>query len=170
MLKEKTPTPPGSRAGLPSPYVPTTPNNPTEARSHTDYIINRIRRHQNSSPTSIIDAIRQQGKATQVTMHRYTLIDEEFKISREELAAISKGRRAKKTRIRHKGSLSVNQAQDLIAQKDVDGQVAKESRRSGGGVSQSESTGRKCGNCGQTGHNIRTCDVYVDYVGEDDSE
>lgn len=77
-------------------HVFKTPNNPIEVDLRMKYIIDRIGRHQNSFPTSIIDVIRQQGEVTQVKMHNYIHINEEFKTSREEFAAIRKGRRAKK--------------------------------------------------------------------------
>jgi len=56
-LKLKTPTPPNSRPSTAQPWVSQTPNNPTEALSQTAFIKTRISRHQNSSPTSIYEAV-----------------------------------------------------------------------------------------------------------------
>ncbi|KAK7928782.1 hypothetical protein PG985_005780 [Apiospora marii] len=53
-VKLRTPTPPGTSSGLPIPWESKTPNNPIEAQSQTEYVRNRIVRHQNSSPTSIL--------------------------------------------------------------------------------------------------------------------
>src|SRR5436190_23488147 len=63
-LKLKTPTPPNSRPSTAQPWVSQTPNNPTEALSQTAFIKTRISRHQNSSPTSIYEAVDQFAKGT----------------------------------------------------------------------------------------------------------
>lgn len=47
--------------GLPAPWVPQKPHNPTEASSQSDFIKYRIPRHQESSPTYIMYAVDQFG-------------------------------------------------------------------------------------------------------------
>jgi hypothetical protein len=61
-VKLRTPSPPGSSAGLPPAWVPKTPNNPIEFDLHSEFISNRIIRHQNSSPTSILRYMQQLKK------------------------------------------------------------------------------------------------------------
>jgi hypothetical protein len=51
--KCKTPTTVGFPLLEPQPWVSKTPQNPTEAISQSEFVKNRIARHQNSSPTSI---------------------------------------------------------------------------------------------------------------------
>ncbi len=58
-VKLPTPLPAGEGTGLPNRCVRKTPNNPIEATSQTDFIKTRIRRHQGSSPTSILAAMDQ---------------------------------------------------------------------------------------------------------------
>lgn len=53
-VKLKTPTPLGTSHRLPKPWVSKTPNNPIKATSQSEYIKNRISRHQNSSLTLIL--------------------------------------------------------------------------------------------------------------------
>jgi hypothetical protein len=56
-LKLKTPTPQNSRPGTAQAWVSQTPNNAIEALSQSTFIKNRIACHQNSSPTSIYEAV-----------------------------------------------------------------------------------------------------------------
>jgi hypothetical protein len=114
-VKLKTPTPPGTSHGLPEPWVSKTPNNPIEATSQSEYIKNRISRHQNSSPTSFLRALNQHTKGTHIMMHSLALMQSEVHLMRGELATLSKHCRAKKTRLRHRGSLSVGEADDIQA-------------------------------------------------------
>jgi hypothetical protein len=71
--------------------------------------------------------------------------------------ALSKRRRAKKTRIRLSGSLSIQDAQDLLDQKDMDNQIKKEERQSVGRGRSARTKAPRCGNYGKPGHNVCTC-------------
>jgi DDE superfamily endonuclease len=56
-LKLRTPTPQNSRPSTAQPWTSQTPSNPMQAISQSSFIKERIVRHQDSSPTSILDAI-----------------------------------------------------------------------------------------------------------------
>ena len=71
--------------------------------------------------------------------------------------ALSKRRRAKKIRVRLGGSLIVGDAHDLLAQKEVQEQVERETRENGSRRTRTETAPRRCGKCGKPGHNARTC-------------
>ena len=71
--------------------------------------------------------------------------------------ALSKRRRAKKTRVRLGGPLNVGDAHDLLAQREVQEQVERETRENGGRRARTETALRRCGKCGKPGHNARTC-------------
>ncbi|KFZ24101.1 hypothetical protein V502_01420, partial [Pseudogymnoascus sp. VKM F-4520 (FW-2644)] len=81
------------------PWASRTPNNPTKATSQSEFIKSRIARHQNSSPTSIYNAIDQFAKGARGIMHRMALLQAEVTELREANSIISKRRRAKKTRV-----------------------------------------------------------------------
>ena len=83
-------------------------------------------------------------------------------------AILSKRRRAKKTRLRNGGSLSLAEAQALQDQKELDGQIKQEIKAEGGRVRRAEPRQRRCGVCGQIGHNLRTCKVKVKTFKEED--
>ena len=75
--------------------------------------------------------------------------------------ALSKRRRAKKTRIRQGGALIVEDTQDIIIRRDADEQVRRDLRAEGGNRKEGQSSSRRCRTCGKAGHNARTCQVDI---------
>ena len=73
-IRLRTPSPTNMPSEPPSPWVPKTPINPTEATSQTDYIKRRISRHQGSSPTSILTTMDQFAKGARGIMHKMALL------------------------------------------------------------------------------------------------
>ena len=169
-LKLKTPTPTNASPKTPQPWVSQTPNNPTEATSQTIFIKNRIACHQNSSPTSIYNAVDQFAKGTSKIMHKLALLQSEVQNIRQANEELSKRRRAKKTRLRQGGSLSQQEAQDLQDKRDLAQQVEQEIQASSSRKLREETRARRCGNCGETGHNARTCQIVIEMSEEEDSE
>jgi hypothetical protein len=169
-VKLHTPTPPGSSSGSPPPWESKTPQNLAEATSQTEFIKNRIANHQNSSPTSIYTGIDQIAKGAQQVMHQLALLKGENASLRKANEALSKRRRAKKTQIRKGGSLSFQDGQDIIDQRDATQQMEREIRENGGRRKRVETRERRCGRCGNTGHNARTCQEVVDTSSEEDSD
>ena len=169
-LKLKTPTPTNSRPGTAQPWVSQTPKKPTEATSQTAFIKNRIACHQNSSPTSIYEAVDQFAKGTSKIMHELALLQSEVQILRQANEGLSKRRRAKKTRLRQGGSLSQQEAQELQDDRDLAQQVKQETQANSGRKPREETHARRCGNCHMTGHNARTCQTIIVTSEEEDSE
>jgi hypothetical protein len=169
-LKLKTPTPPNSRPGTSHSWVPKTPHNPTEASSQSAFIKNRISRHQNSSPTSIFEAVDQIAKGASKVMHQLALLKSENQILRQANDELSKRRRTKKMRLRQGGSLSVQDGQDLQDENDVAQQIREEERAGSGRKPRTETRARRCGKCSETGHNARTCENDEETLVEEDSE
>jgi hypothetical protein len=169
-LKLKTPTPLSSRPGTAQPWVSQTPNNPIEAMSQSTFIKTRISRHQNSSPTSIYAAVDQFTKGASQIMHQLALLKAENQNLRQANEVLSKRRRARKTRLQQGGSLSQQGAQELQDERDVVQQVEQEIRASRGRKPREETRARRCGKCGGTNHNARTCQIVIDTSKEEDSE
>ena len=161
-VKLRIPTPLNSRAGTPQPWVFQTPHNPREATSQSTLIKTRISNHQNSSPTSMLAAVDQLTKSTMAVMHQVALLQAENTSLRKANEAISKRRRAKRTRVQLGGSLAVEDAKDLLDQKAVVGEVAQEMQMDGGGAGGVCTRVRCCGVCGKPGHNARTCQEVVE--------
>lgn len=153
----RTPTPPDLLLQATQTWVSKTPQTALEAQSQSDFIKNRISSHQNSSPTSMIDAVDQFTKGTTAIMYQVALLRTEVSSLRRANEALSKRRRAKKTRVRLGGSLTVQDAQDLLGQKARGEQLAQESLVTGGDTGGPRTRIRCCGVCGKPGHNARTC-------------
>jgi hypothetical protein len=168
-VKLRTPSPVEAAVELPHLWVPKTPNNPTEATSQTNYIKRRISRHQGSSPTSILTAVDQITKGACGLMHKMALMKAEVEQLRAANALLSKRRRAKKTRLRQSGSMTIAEGQALQDQNDVEEQIKQEDRQTRGRKPRDETKGRRCGVCGKTGHNARTCQIDVETSNEEAS-
>jgi hypothetical protein len=168
-VRPHTPTLIEEALELPNPWVPKTPNNPIEATSQTDYIKKRISRHQGSSPTSILAAMDQFAKGTCGMMHKMALLRAENQQLREANALLSKRRRAKRSRLRQGGSMTIAEGQALQDQNDVDEQIKQEDRQTRGRKPRDETKGRRCGVCGKTGHNARTCQIDIETSSEEHS-
>ncbi|KAL0929782.1 transposase [Colletotrichum truncatum] len=156
-VKFRTPTPEEGVPQTPDPWISRTPSNPSEARSQSTFIKSRISRHRSSSLASIYSAVSKLARGTEGLGHRVALLESEVQILREENAILSRRRRAKKTRLQKGGSLTISTGEDIQSQREADTQLQEETRRSSGRKVRSETTHRRCGVCGNTGHNARTC-------------
>jgi hypothetical protein len=166
----RTSTPVEEEASASTSWVSKTPKTVREVESQSEYLERRIRRHKSSSPESIIGASKSLAKAATKIYHKVTLLTAENRELRREIEALSRRRRAKRTRLQKGGVLTVREGQELIDQMDVDTQVVAESSRSGGRGSSARPRERRCGRCGKTGHNARTCQVVVEASGEEYSK
>ena len=169
-VKLRTPTPTSPPLAAADPWVSQTPHNPIDAVSQTDFIKERIAGHQGSSPTPILEAVDQFAKGAKAMMHEVALLRSEVRILRDANKALSKRRMAKKTRVRNGGTLTIGDAQDLLAQKDADEQLEQEARWRSGRKKRVELGARRCGTCGMTGHNARTCENDMEMSGESSDE
>jgi hypothetical protein len=95
-------------------------------------------------------------------MHQVALLQSEVSSLRKANEALSKRRRAKKTRVRLGGSLAVQDACNLLDQKTVGGEVVQETQADSGGAGGGRTKVRCCGVCGKPGHNARTCQEAVE--------
>jgi hypothetical protein len=166
----RTPTPPEEAAEPSTPWTSKTPTTASEAQSQSEYLTRRIKRHHSSSPESIIKALQSLTKAVKRNMHETTLIRSELRNLREGNEIISRRRRAKRTRLQKGGTMTVQEASQVIDQIDVDKQVVAESSRNGGQGRSARPGIRRCGICGKAGHNARTCQEVIAASGEEHSE
>ncbi|KFZ24719.1 hypothetical protein V502_00815 [Pseudogymnoascus sp. VKM F-4520 (FW-2644)] len=168
--KPITPSPPVSRPNTPNSWITKTPQTSYDINQQSTTIKNKIARHRNSSPTHMYDVIDAQARGMSRMAHKLVLLEAELKEVRAANEVLSKRRRAKKTRLRQGGSLSFQEAEDLVAANEVDEQIKEETRRRGSRTKGGELSARRCGTCGNTGHNMRTCQVEVIVSEEDNSE
>ena len=90
-------------------------------------------------------------------MHSVALLKDRIETLEMANQAVSKRRRAKRTRIHQEGSLTIQDAQALLDGKSVDRHVQQEMRQNGSSSRGAPGRERRCGTCGKTGHNVRTC-------------
>ena len=161
-LKFKTPSPANSRPGSAGSWVSKTPITAKQVISQSSILKKRITGHPDSSPTKSLDALESFEKGATAVMHEVALLRAQVRGLQAANELVSKRRRAKKTRLRAEGSLSVQEARDLKAQTDVDIQVKDETKVQSSRKARVETRSRRCSMCGQPGHNARTCIIDVD--------
>ena len=169
-FKLRTPTPTTPPDTHLNAWVSQTPHNPTEAVSQSTFVKSRIDGHQGSSPTPIFSAVKQLAKGMEAIAHQNTLLIEENRMIRKANEALSKRRRAKKARVCHGGVLTGEDVSDILAQKEIEEQLARDIRRNRDYNRERRAITRRCGNCGEPGHNTRTCQVEVEISGVCGSE
>ena len=154
----RTPTPPGPPAA--NSWFSQTPHNPQEANLQAELMMARISRGPNSSPT--VAVINQFKKGATAMIHRMSLLETENRVLREANEALSKRRRAKKTRVQHAGPLTAQGKQDLEDQQAIEKQLMQENQRGGGGAKGARTRAPCCSICKKPGHNARTCKGVIE--------
>ena len=66
--------------------------------------------------------------------------------------------------------MTLAEGQDLQTQNEVDMQVKQETQCDSSRKPRTETRPRRCGTCGNAGHNARTCQIVVSSSEEEDSE
>jgi hypothetical protein len=158
-IKLQTPTLTGPPDTSTDSWVSQIPHNPTEAILQSTLVKTQISGHQGSSPTPIFSAVKQMVKGIEVLAHSVTLLSTENHTLQKANEALSKRRRVKKTRVRQGGILLVEDAQDILAQRDAREQAAQDRHKSRDGNRERLVTVQRCGNCTEPGHNARTCQI-----------
>ena len=83
---------------------------------------------------------------------------------------LSRRRRTKKKQLQKGGSLTISQAEDLKSQIDATVPLVAETTQSSSRTRRPETRARRCGVCGEPGHNARTCQKVESASGEENSE
>jgi hypothetical protein len=153
-VKPCTPSPPPPGPPL---WEPKTPSNAAELRAQSTLISKRIREYRSSSENSVQDIVQQLQKGAEMMVHGGVLMAAEIVRLQAANKAASERKTRTKKRIQHGGTLSQQEAEEIIERRDADGLVEAERReervRTGGGGQGS----RRCGRCSEAGHNKRTC-------------
>lgn len=100
--------------------------------------------------------MKQLAKGTELIAHEVILLRDRVRVLEKANKSLAKRRRAKRTRLKAGWALIIEDAHDLIAQKDsIRQQLGRRSTR--GDASEAGLSALRCyGRCGKTGHNIRT--------------
>ncbi len=169
-VRLRTPSPLSIALPNATPWVSQTPQNPTDTLLQATLVKDRITRHQGSSPTPTFNATALLARGIEVLVHKVTLLSAEIRTLRLANKALSKRRRAKKTRLRQGSALSIGDANNILSQREVTEQIKRERRSRGVGENKGQLGIRRCGTCGKTGHNARTCQEVNKVSSSSDSE
>ncbi|KAF6812738.1 transposase [Colletotrichum musicola] len=89
---------------------------------------------------------------------------------REENNILSRRQRAKETRLRQGGSLTIAEAEDLQSQREATAQIKEETRQRSGRRPRTKTGQRRYSVYRNTGHNTRTCQFVKETSNEEVSE
>ncbi|KAK1838267.1 hypothetical protein CCHR01_19109 [Colletotrichum chrysophilum] len=166
----RTPTAPNTPVKSPNTWVSKTPQTTNEALCQSSLIKERISRHQGSSLTPIYDAVNKLSKGLQSVSHLTALLQEEVQYLRDANTALSKRRRAKRTRLQDSGALDGSQAREIMTEKGIIEEEGCEEEKNEGSSKRRRRSLRHCGICRKTGHNVRTCPETEEISDSSDSE
>jgi hypothetical protein len=131
--------------------------NTLELGSQLTLIQERIQRHVDSSPTSMVDALEKLAKGAASVAHMLVLAQKENAKLRAANEASTQQKLHKRKRVQQERTLTVEEGARLATLQEFgargDGKKGKKRARA------DEGNQRRCGNCGKTGtgHNARTC-------------
>jgi hypothetical protein len=130
-----------------------TPSNTLELGSQSKLIRERIQRHGDSSPTSMVDALNRLTKGAEMMAHSLVLVRNQVTELQAANEAATRRRSHKKRRIQREGTLTVSEGVRLTTLKEFnarsDGKKASKKAR----VEPGTQSSRRCGTCGEAGHN-----------------
>ncbi|ODQ75279.1 hypothetical protein LIPSTDRAFT_242414 [Lipomyces starkeyi NRRL Y-11557] len=89
-------------------------------------------------------------------MHSSVLLQAEVQALQTANKAANRRHQRRRKRLQHGGILTVQEGLDLIQRIEVDKQIQHETGKNDQ-IRENETKQRRCGNCGETGHNSRTC-------------
>ena len=96
------------------------------------------------------------AKGIERLAYKNTLLSTEVRTLRAANKALSKRRRAKKTRIRQGGALTVEDAQDIIARKEAEEEVRRDVRMARGSRREGQLSTKYYRAYRETSYNVRT--------------
>ena len=107
-------------------------------------------------PIPIFATVAALAKGIKLLAYQVTLLTAETYTLRKANEALSKHCKAKKNCIHQRGALTIEDAHDILAQKEVDEQIQCNKRFKGVNRSKGNSTVQRCSTCKKTSYNMRT--------------
>lgn len=153
-IRLRTPTPLPEES---QPWESQTPANTVQFASQGQLISERIVRHQSSSLSPILNAVKQLEKGAQQQSHRLAILEAELSSLHSANTLATERKQRKKKRLQQRGLLTIQDGLNLITQNNVDMQLLEETRQSGLRPRHVPTVPRRCGRCREPGHRINTC-------------
>jgi hypothetical protein len=141
-----------------------TPSNTHEFDSQSKLVSNSFTR----SPITAQAGFSQLIKGGELMLHQNALQAARITELEEQLAAITKRKARKRKRLQHGGTLEYGKgAAQVAAEASIATERAKKARGSSN-QERAQPALRRCGNCGGTGHNARTCKKDIEISSKSD--
>jgi len=101
-------------------------------------------------------------------LHQNALLVARIHEVEEQLAVITKRKSRKRKRIQQGGTMEYGTAAAQVAAEASTAPQESKKARSSGNQEPAQPALRRCGNCGKTGHNARTCKKDIEASSESD--
>jgi hypothetical protein len=136
-----------------TPWHSRTPSNTHEFGSQSRLVINPFTR----SPVTAQAGFSQLTKGGELMLHQNVLQAARVSELEEQLAVITKRKTRKRKYAQHGGTMEHGEAAAQVAAEASVAAGRSKKACGGGDQERAQPTVRRCGNCGRTGHNARTC-------------
>jgi hypothetical protein len=157
-------TPPGPPPPE-TPWQSKTPSNMHEFGSQSKLVHDSF----TQSPAAARAGFSQLVKGAELMLHQNALQTARITELEEQLAVITKRKTRKRKQIQHGGTLEYGEASAQVAATASVAPQRLKKARGGGSYKTAHPAQRRCGNCGETGHNARTCKKDIGGSSESDS-
>ena len=97
-------------------------------------------------------------------------MSEQIRTLQDANVILAKRRRALKIRVQHGGALSLEKSKVFIASKTKGKRPAPIKGENINSSKRAKTISRRCGVCGETGHNARTCSKDIESSSESESD
>ncbi len=150
---------------LETPWQSKTPNNTYEFGSQSKLVGQSFVR----SPITAQEGFSKLIKGAEEMLHKNVLMEARVRELEEQLTEMTKRKARKRKRIQHGGTMEYGIAASYVATEvSIVPQPSKKARGSGG-QEKAQPTQRHCRNCGETGHNARTCKIDEEEASKSDA-
>lgn len=136
-----------------TPWQSKTPSNTHEFGLQSKLISNSFTR----LPVAAQAGFSQLVKGAELMLHQNALLAAQNNELEGQLAVMAKRKTRKRKRLQHGGTLEYGEAAAQVAAEASVADERSKKSRGGDGQERAQPTLRRCGNCGGTGHNARTC-------------
>jgi hypothetical protein len=130
-----------------------TPRNAIEVGSQTEYVRQRLQRHQNSSPTSLIESLASLEKGVQMIAHGASIMEIEIGRLRRANNILTQRKTRKKKVLKGAVTRSIADGLQLSTQRGDQDTNEQIGATNNGPVRRQQ----RCGRCRELGHRVTTC-------------
>jgi hypothetical protein len=162
-VRLRTPSPPPVDN---APWQSRTPSNTVEFGSQSRLVRERIQRHVDSSPTSMVDALEKLSKGAECMAHSLVLMRSQVAELQAANKAATRRKSHKRKRVQKEGTLTVEEGLRLTALKESGVRSSRENAEKRARADEGDQTTRRCRQCREVGHNSRTCKNNADVAQE----